>query len=151
MRAQMEESLGERYVEPCGEFMQLQLTEIRDRGIWRPGSDPLGHRDGQGGVHLRRRLCHHDAEFRAGSAGRRLQRAASDLSDDPMLYPYVTQPDIMVVMSQEAYSRFAPELKDGGTLIVEQDLVRVSDLPRQTKVYSVQPPASPKNLASAWC
>jgi 2-oxoglutarate ferredoxin oxidoreductase subunit gamma len=29
-----------------------------------------------------------------------------------------------------------PELKEGGTLIVEQDLVRVTDLPRQTKVYS---------------
>ena len=58
------------------------------------------------------------------------------LSDQPILYPYVTQPDIMVVMSQEAYTRFVPELKEGGTLIVEQDLVRVTDLPRQTKVYS---------------
>ena len=58
------------------------------------------------------------------------------LSDQPILYPYVTQPDILVVMSQEAYSKFAPELKEGGTLIVEQDLVRVTDLPRSTKVYS---------------
>lgn len=58
------------------------------------------------------------------------------LSDQPILYPYVTQPDILVVMSQEAYSKFAPELKDGGTLIVEQDLVRVTDLPRSTRVYS---------------
>jgi 2-oxoglutarate ferredoxin oxidoreductase subunit gamma len=47
------------------------------------------------------------------------------LSDSPILYPYVTQPDILVVMSQEAYARFAPELKDGGILIVEEDLVRV--------------------------
>jgi 2-oxoglutarate ferredoxin oxidoreductase subunit gamma len=59
------------------------------------------------------------------------------LSDQPVLYPYVTQPDILVVMSQEACSRFASELKDGGTLIVERDLVRVTDLPRETKVYSV--------------
>ena len=58
-------------------------------------------------------------------------------SGQPVLYPYVTQPDILVVMSQEAYSRFVPELKDGGTLIVEQDLVRVTDLPCSTKVYSV--------------
>src|SRR5262249_60810842 len=58
------------------------------------------------------------------------------LSREPILYPYVTHPDIMVVMSQEAYTRFVPELKEGGTLIVEQDLVRVTDLPRQTKVYS---------------
>src|SRR5215813_4894043 len=59
------------------------------------------------------------------------------LSDTPILYPYVTQPDILVVMSQEACTRFVPELKDGGTLIVEQDLVRVSDLKPNTRVYSV--------------
>jgi 2-oxoglutarate ferredoxin oxidoreductase subunit gamma len=58
------------------------------------------------------------------------------LSNEPILYPYVTQPDIMVVMSQEAYTRFVPELKEGGTLIVEQDLVHITDLPRQTRVYS---------------
>jgi Pyruvate/2-oxoacid:ferredoxin oxidoreductase gamma subunit len=28
------------------------------------------------------------------------------LSDSPVLYPYVTRPDILVVMSQEAYTRF---------------------------------------------
>jgi 2-oxoglutarate ferredoxin oxidoreductase subunit gamma len=58
------------------------------------------------------------------------------LSDSPILYPYVTQPDILVVMSQEAYSKFAPELKEGGTLVIEQDLVRVSHLPPGTKVLS---------------
>jgi 2-oxoglutarate ferredoxin oxidoreductase subunit gamma len=59
------------------------------------------------------------------------------LSDSPVLYPYVTQPDILVVMSQEAYTRFVPELRDGGTLIVEQDLVRVTDLRPNTKLYSI--------------
>ena len=59
------------------------------------------------------------------------------VSDSPVLYPYVTEPDILVVMSQEAYTRFVHELKDGGILIVEQDLVRVTDLPRETQIYSV--------------
>jgi 2-oxoglutarate ferredoxin oxidoreductase subunit gamma len=59
------------------------------------------------------------------------------VSDSPVLYPYVTHPDILVVMSQEAYVRFSPELKAGGILIVEQDMVRVSDLPAGVKVYSV--------------
>jgi 2-oxoglutarate ferredoxin oxidoreductase subunit gamma len=59
------------------------------------------------------------------------------VSDQPVLYPYVAQPDILVVMSQEAYSKFAPEMKDGGTLIIEQDLVRVSEMPAETKVYSI--------------
>ncbi len=58
------------------------------------------------------------------------------ISDEPVLYPYVTRPDILVVMSQEAYVKFAPELKDNGTLIIEQDLVRISNLSAGTKVYS---------------
>jgi 2-oxoglutarate ferredoxin oxidoreductase subunit gamma len=59
------------------------------------------------------------------------------LSDQPVLYPYVTRPDILVVMSQEAYNRFAPELKENGMLVVEQDMVRVSDLPAGVRVHSV--------------
>jgi 2-oxoglutarate ferredoxin oxidoreductase subunit gamma len=58
------------------------------------------------------------------------------LSDSPILYPYVTRPDILIVMSQEAYSKFAPELKQGGTLVLEQDLVRVDHLPARTTVFS---------------
>jgi len=59
------------------------------------------------------------------------------LSDSPVLYPYVTTPDILLVMSQEAYVRFGSELKDGGIMIVEQDMVRVSDLSKGIKVYSI--------------
>ncbi len=64
------------------------------------------------------------------------------LSDSPVLYPYITRPDILVVMSQEAYVRFAPELKNGGILIVEQDMVRVSDtdvsgVNKEIQVYGI--------------
>lgn len=59
------------------------------------------------------------------------------VSDSPVLYPYVTQPDILVIMSQEAYNRFAHDLKPGGVLILEEDLVRVSNLNRDKKVYSI--------------
>jgi len=59
------------------------------------------------------------------------------VSDSPVLYPYTTHPDIMVLMSQEAYNRFAPELKPGGVLIVEEDLVRVSNLNHDKQLYSI--------------
>ncbi len=59
------------------------------------------------------------------------------LSEKPILYPYVTHPDVLVVMSQEAYTKFSPELKDGGMLLVERDLVRVTEMPAHTRVYSV--------------
>jgi 2-oxoglutarate ferredoxin oxidoreductase subunit gamma len=71
-------------------------------------------------------------EARGGACSAQLM-----LSDQPVLYPYVTQPDVLVVMSQEAYTKFGPELKEGGTLLIERDLVRVSDLPKQTRIYSV--------------
>jgi 2-oxoglutarate ferredoxin oxidoreductase subunit gamma len=59
------------------------------------------------------------------------------LSNKPILYPYVTRPDILVTMSQEAYSLFSPQLKDDGILIIEQDLVRVEKLPPGVRVYGV--------------
>ena len=59
------------------------------------------------------------------------------LSDSPVLYPYVTRPDILVVMSQEAYTLFNPQLKDDGILIIEEDLVRIGEHPASTRVYSI--------------
>jgi 2-oxoglutarate ferredoxin oxidoreductase subunit gamma len=59
------------------------------------------------------------------------------LSRKPILYPYVTQPDVLVVMSQEAYHKFTPELKKGGMLIIEQDLVRINGIHTGTRVFGV--------------
>jgi len=58
------------------------------------------------------------------------------LSDSPVLYPYVTRPDVLVVMSHEAYSIFAPQVRENGTLIIEQDLVRVDTIPTGVRVFS---------------
>jgi 2-oxoglutarate ferredoxin oxidoreductase subunit gamma len=71
-------------------------------------------------------------EARGGSSS-----AQVILSTEPILYPYVTQPDILVVMSQEAYTRFAPQLKPGGILITEQELVNIDHLPTGIRVYGV--------------
>src|SRR5215831_9823370 len=71
-------------------------------------------------------------EARGGSSS-----AQVILSTDPILYPYVTQPDILVVMSQEAYTRFAPQLKPGGILITEKELVRVDQVHDGIRVYGV--------------
>ena len=101
------------------------LTEIRIAGFGGQGVILSAIIIGKAASIYRGRLRHHDAELRPGSARRRRRSAQVILSDEPILYPYVTQPDILVVMSQEAYTRFAPELKQGGMLIVEQDLVRV--------------------------
>lgn len=46
------------------------------------------------------------------------------VSDGRILYPYLVQPEILICMSQEAYERFEPELKEDGVLLLEHDLVR---------------------------
>ena len=59
------------------------------------------------------------------------------LSDNPVLYPYVTRPDILVVMSQEAYTLFSPQINPNGILVIEEDLVRIGELPPGVRVYAV--------------
>ena len=54
-------------------------------------------------------------------------RADVIIADEPIDYPYVTHPDVLVVLFQEAYTLFGKQLKPGGVLIVEEDLVRLDD------------------------
>jgi 2-oxoglutarate ferredoxin oxidoreductase subunit gamma len=60
------------------------------------------------------------------------------ISPEPVLYPYVTQADILVAMSQEAFTKFLPELRPGGLLLIERDLVRIETrLPEGIRMYGV--------------
>mgnify|MGYP000420136674 FL=1 len=59
------------------------------------------------------------------------------VSDERVLYPYVTKPQILVAMSQEAYEKYEPELREGGTLIIDSDLVRLKPSKRNIKIYSI--------------
>ena len=117
--------------------MRLQLTEIRIAGFGGQGVILSAIVLGKAASIFQGAFATMTQNF-GPEAGGGACSAQLVLSDSPILYPYVTHPDIMVIMSQEAYVRFAPELKDGGILIIEQDLVRVSsDLSKEIKVYSV--------------
>jgi len=50
------------------------------------------------------------------------------ISDEPVSYPHLTDPSILVVMSQEAYNKYAPDLKEGAVLIVDEDLVETGEI-----------------------
>jgi 2-oxoglutarate ferredoxin oxidoreductase subunit gamma len=50
------------------------------------------------------------------------------LSDDFIDYPYITRPQFQVLMSQEAFTKFEPELTDDGLLMIEKDLVKPKGL-----------------------
>ncbi len=59
------------------------------------------------------------------------------IAGEKVLYPYLTAPDILVAMSQEAYEKFEPTLRDGGILIIEENLVRVHDHHGRVKQFGI--------------
>lgn len=60
------------------------------------------------------------------------------MGDEEIDYPKVIQPDILIIMSQEAYDKFTPELVNGGTLLYDEDLAKPTNNPgKTTKIYSI--------------
>ena len=60
------------------------------------------------------------------------------VDDNAIGYPYVKNPDILMVMSPDAYTQFVGQLKSGGTLLYESDLVKLDErLPAGVKAFGV--------------
>jgi len=59
------------------------------------------------------------------------------VSEEPILYPYLTQPDILVVMSQEAHRRFGSDLKPGGMLLYEEELIHLDNITRGIRTFGI--------------
>jgi 2-oxoglutarate ferredoxin oxidoreductase subunit gamma len=45
------------------------------------------------------------------------------IADDEIDFPKVTEPDILVVMSQHAYNEYAETVKKGGIIILDPDMI----------------------------
>jgi 2-oxoglutarate ferredoxin oxidoreductase subunit beta len=60
--------------------------------------------------------------------------AALIISDDPILFPRVTHPCVMVAMSQEAYTTYHGQLAAGGVLLIDADLVEPDPNARQQMI-----------------
>lgn len=59
------------------------------------------------------------------------------ISEDRVLYPYITRPEILVSMSQDAYEKYEPDLRSDGILIYDTDLVKLKPARDQIKYYGV--------------
>ncbi len=59
------------------------------------------------------------------------------VSEGEISYPYLLSPQIMVIMSQEAYEKFLPQLQPGGVLIVDSTIVKPDKLAEQYRLYKV--------------
>ncbi len=61
----------------------------------------------------------------------------SDDASKPVDYPKVREPDILVVMSQEAYHKYIDHLKPGGILIYDADLVTPEPARSDIQAYAI--------------
>lgn len=61
------------------------------------------------------------------------------ISDDKILYPYVSAPNVLVVMSQDACTRFAPQMKqsEDSLLLYEKDLVKLDKIDCPAKKFGI--------------
>ena len=59
------------------------------------------------------------------------------ISEDDIDFPKVVEPDILVVMSQHAYNDYAEELKAGGTMILDPDMIPNEKDLRNAKIFRV--------------
>jgi 2-oxoglutarate ferredoxin oxidoreductase subunit gamma len=62
------------------------------------------------------------------------------VDDEPIGYPYVRRSDVFLAMSQDACAKFIGELKPGGLLLYEQDLVKPAGGPAGLRALGI--PAS---------
>ena len=51
-------------------------------------------------------------------------RADVVISDEPVSYPYIVAPSVLVAMSQQAYDKYHPHNHDNALVIIDEDLVK---------------------------
>jgi len=66
-------------------------------------------------------------------------RAEVVISDEPIDYPKTTKPNYAILLSQQAYDKYLPLVKDGGIIIIEKDLVpkRNVELEKKLEVFAL--------------
>ncbi len=59
------------------------------------------------------------------------------ISDTQILYPYLVVPKVSIILSRDAYDRFAAELPTGCIMLIEKDLVIPDKRSAKQKVYAI--------------
>ena len=59
------------------------------------------------------------------------------ISDGHIYYPYVIKPNILVAMSQEGYDKYRSNLAEDGKLLIDEDLVTLSEDEDTGRVFKI--------------
>lgn len=70
-------------------------------------------------------------EARGGSCSAQLV-----ITDEPSAYPYVSNPQVVVAMSQEAYTKYASQVGEDVQVIIDEDLVK-PDKSQESRILAV--------------
>jgi len=60
-----------------------------------------------------------------------------EISEEEIDFPKVVEPDILVVMSQHAYNEYAENVKAGGTIIIDSDMIPHEKDLENVKVFRI--------------
>lgn len=99
--------------------------EVRLSGFGGQGIMTAGHILGKAGALFDQREVtltkSYGPESRGGASS-----AQIIISDQEINYPHLTNPKVLVAMSQEAYAKYIDELASGGLLLIDEDLVELT-------------------------
>jgi 2-oxoglutarate ferredoxin oxidoreductase subunit gamma len=59
------------------------------------------------------------------------------ISEEEIDFPKVVQPDVLVVMSQQAYNDYVEDVKQGTTVIIDPDMIPTEKKLEDVKIYKV--------------
>jgi 2-oxoglutarate ferredoxin oxidoreductase subunit gamma len=59
------------------------------------------------------------------------------VAEEEIHNPFFKLADVMMLMSQESFTRFIPNLKKGGLALIDKDLVEPGDLAKHAELYSI--------------
>ncbi len=115
----------------------MAKTEIRVGGLGGQGVILCGHIIGKAASIYDKKFATLIQAFGPEARGSACS-AQVTVSDEVIGYPYVKNPDILVLMSQDAYCQFVGQLKPGGLVLFEEELVTIDDrLPAGAKALGI--------------
>lgn len=114
----------------------MNRTEIRLSGFGGQGIIKMGYIIGEAAaIHDGKNATFtqsYGPESRGGACA-----AQVVISDEPISYPHVIDPKILVVMSQGAYTKYVPDFRKDGLLIIDEDLVQTDEAADGLRILSI--------------
>jgi 2-oxoglutarate ferredoxin oxidoreductase subunit gamma len=114
----------------------LMLTEIRLTGFGGQGVIRLGYLLGKAASIFDGKQATMTQSFGPEARGSACSSQVV-VSDDRVLYPYVTTPQIVVAMSQEGFAKHGHNIVDQGTLLIDEDLVKPDKIKKGVKFFVI--------------